>query len=65
MAVDVDAGAVVLLPVPAPAPVPVPVAVEGANAANAAFMPAMFLMGERSNMRTMPMLKIWTPPPDM
>jgi len=30
-----------------------------------AFMPAMFLNGVRRSMNTMPMLKIWTPPPDM
>jgi hypothetical protein len=29
------------------------------------FIPATFLNGDSSNMNTMPMLKIWTPPPDM
>lgn len=37
----------------------------GANGANAAFMPAIFLNGESRSMNTMPMLKICTPPPDM
>lgn len=30
-----------------------------------AFIPAIFLTGVRRSMRTMPMLKTWTPPPDM
>jgi len=37
----------------------------GANGVNAAFMPAMFVNGLRRSMNTIPMLKIWTPPPDM
>lgn len=37
----------------------------GANGVNAAFMPAIFLNGVRRSMNTIPMLKIWTPPPDM
>lgn len=40
-------------------------AVVGANGANAAFIPAIFLKGERRSMNTIPMLKICTPPPDM
>lgn len=40
-------------------------AVAGANGANAAFIPAMFLKGESRSMNTIPMLKICTPPPDM
>lgn len=40
-------------------------AVVGANGANAAFIPAIFLKGERRSMNTIPMLNICTPPPDM
>lgn len=40
-------------------------AVVGTNGANAAFIPAIFLKGERRSMNTIPMLKICTPPPDM
>ena len=29
------------------------------------FIPAIFLNGESNNINTIPMLKIWTPPPDM
>ena len=29
------------------------------------FIPAIFLNGDSNNINTMPMLKIWTPPPDM
>lgn len=37
----------------------------GANGANAACIPAIFLKGERRSMNTIPRLKICTPPPDM
>lgn len=40
-------------------------AVVGAKGANAAFIPAIFLKGERRSMNTIPMLNICTPPPDM
>ena len=29
------------------------------------FIPAIFLNGDSNSINTMPMLKIWTPPPDM
>ena len=29
------------------------------------FIAAIFLNGDSNNINTMPMLKIWTPPPDM
>lgn len=37
----------------------------GAKGANAAFIPAIFLKGVRSSIKTIPMLNICTPPPDM
>lgn len=38
---------------------------DGANGANAVLIAATFLNGLNSNMNTIPMLKICTPPPDM
>lgn len=37
----------------------------GAKGANAVLMPARFLNGLLSNMKTIPMLNICTPPPDI
>jgi len=38
---------------------------DGANGANAVLIAATFLNGLNISMNTIPMLKIWTPPPDM
>lgn len=38
---------------------------DGAKGANAALIAATFLNGLNISMNTIPMLKIWTPPPDM